>query len=98
MLTLRHWILTYFVCGSAIGLLSCGGAGPGETPEPGAGAQSGEPALTALNGAQTLIFPGRPPKPTNDVDVLFVVDNSPSMSPKQRALGAHIKQFITSLD
>lgn len=33
-----------------------------------------------------------------DVDILFLVDNSPSMSPKQSALAANIPKFIRKID
>lgn len=33
-----------------------------------------------------------------DVDILFVIDNSPSMSPKQRALAENIPKFIQKIE
>ena len=33
-----------------------------------------------------------------DVDILFVIDNSPSMSPKQKALAENIPKFIEKID
>lgn len=39
-----------------------------------------------------------PPGPTSAVDILFVVDNSPSMSPKQKALAANISALIQKLE
>ena len=33
-----------------------------------------------------------------DVDILFVIDNSPSMSPKQKILATAIPQFISKID
>ena len=33
-----------------------------------------------------------------DVDILFVIDNSPSMSPKQKVLGNAIKSFINTIE
>ncbi len=33
-----------------------------------------------------------------DLDILFLIDNSPSMSPKQKALAAAIPQFIAKID
>jgi hypothetical protein len=33
-----------------------------------------------------------------DVDILFVIDNSPSMSPKQKALAENIPKFIQKID
>ena len=33
-----------------------------------------------------------------DVDILFVIDNSPSMSPKQKVLATAIPQFISTID
>lgn len=36
--------------------------------------------------------------PTQNIDVLFVMDNSPSMAPKQRALARQIPLFIQKLD
>ncbi len=33
-----------------------------------------------------------------DVDILFVIDNSPSMSPKQEALGKNIPEFIKKIE
>lgn len=33
-----------------------------------------------------------------DVDILFVIDNSPSMSPKQKVLATAIPQFIQTID
>lgn len=33
-----------------------------------------------------------------DVDILFLVDNSPSMSPKQKALATNIPKFIQKID
>lgn len=41
---------------------------------------------------------GSRPPPTRDVDILFVVDNSPSMSPKQRALAQAIPKLFNALD
>ena len=37
-------------------------------------------------------------RPRRDVDVLFVVDNSPSMAPKQKALGKILPRFVSGLD
>ncbi|MFO0622706.1 MAG: hypothetical protein U0745_15040 [Polyangia bacterium] len=33
-----------------------------------------------------------------DVDILFLIDNSPSMSPKQKALASNIPKFIQKID
>lgn len=38
------------------------------------------------------------PPSTKNIDVLFVMDNSPSMSPKQRTLTTQIPRFIRQLD
>lgn len=38
------------------------------------------------------------PRLHKDVDILFVIDNSPSMAPKQRVLAAAIPQFISEID
>jgi len=43
------------------------------------------------------VVPNPPPLGKN-VDVLFVVDNSPSMAPKQQALAASLPKLIQSLD
>jgi len=39
----------------------------------------------------------RPP-PTSNIDILFLIDNSPSMAPKQAALAASIAKLIQKLD
>src|SRR5262245_12055954 len=33
-----------------------------------------------------------------DIDILFMIDNSPSMSPKQQALAQNIPRFIQKID
>ena len=38
------------------------------------------------------------PRPHKDVDILFVIDNSPSMAPKQQVLAAAIPQFISAIE
>lgn len=38
------------------------------------------------------------PRLHKDVDILFVIDNSPSMAPKQRVLATAIPQFINTID
>lgn len=38
------------------------------------------------------------PRLHKDVDILFVIDNSPSMTPKQRVLATAIPQFISAID
>lgn len=38
------------------------------------------------------------PRLHKDVDILFVIDNSPSMAPKQRVLAAAIPRFISAID
>lgn len=50
---------------------------------------------SATMPTQAIVFSGRLYK---DVDVLFVIDNSPSMAPKQRVLAAAIPQFINAID
>lgn len=37
-------------------------------------------------------------RPQKDVDILFLIDNSRSMSPKQRALAANIPKFIKKIE
>lgn len=37
-------------------------------------------------------------KAQKDVDILFLIDNSRSMSPKQRALAANIPKFIQKIE
>lgn len=46
-----------------------------------------------LLARRTQSFP-----PTRNIDVLFVMDNSPSMSPKQKELAKQIPLFIQNLD
>lgn len=36
--------------------------------------------------------------PRRDIDILFVIDNSPSMAPKQKVLAAAIPQFISKIE
>jgi len=38
------------------------------------------------------------PRLRKDIDILFVIDNSPSMSPKQKVLAAAIPQFIAAIE
>lgn len=55
--------------------------------------------LAALNNCFTIqgesYYDARPKK---DVDILFMIDNSRSMSPKQRALAANIPKFIKKIE
>ena len=54
--------------------------------------------LAHFSDYQVIASKPRPPTMTNNVDVLFVMDNSPSMTPKQKALAKNIPLFISGLD
>jgi hypothetical protein len=47
--------------------------------------------------ARLEVKPGPLPPLASKVDLLLVIDNSPSMSPKQKALGANIGRIVRSL-
>jgi hypothetical protein len=62
-----------------------------------------DPNDPAYQAALAKCFPGSSEKVVNPVltkpvDILFLIDNSTSMSPKQKTLGAFIPQFIKGLN
>lgn len=61
---------------------------PGATPDQ---------VLAAKSACYNAIEP-KLVSPHRDIDILFVIDNSPSMAPKQKVLAAAIPQFISAID
>jgi len=56
-------------------------------------------ALAAQQSCSSTVQPTMiDPRLHKDVDILFVIDNSPSMAPKQRVLATAIPQFISTID
>ena len=77
----------------AIAPLSCvllGGLGLGACVAPNFGSNPPQVNTTTDDVVSTKL--------QKDVDILFLIDNSPSMSPKQQALAAAIPKFIQAIE
>lgn len=98
-LHLGRWAVLFSMgIGMATGLGACPApelAAPCAVP-PGATPEQVLAAKQSCYGATqpTLLDP----RPHKDVDILFVIDNSPSMAPKQKVLTAAIPQFISAIE
>ena len=82
---------------SSLGLLACvsppyGNACPIPNNATDAERAAAAAACTATEGGGVLS------ERLPDVDILFVIDNSPSMAPKQKALSANISRFIAGIE
>jgi hypothetical protein len=85
------------LCLSALGAPACSSPQYGNTcpvPENATEAQAAEALARCYSTEDSGLVSDRLP----DVDILFVIDNSPSMAPKQQALSANINRFIAGIE
>ena len=82
------------VTGTAVASVDASGTAKGQS----AGLSRIGCAYRGATASATLeVKPGPLPPLASKVDLLLVIDNSPSMSPKQKALGASIGRIVRSL-
>ncbi|MFO0576075.1 MAG: Ig-like domain-containing protein [Polyangia bacterium] len=82
------------VTGTAVASVDASGTAKGQS----AGLSRIGCAYRGTTASATLeVKPGPLPPLASKVDLLLVIDNSPSMSPKQKALGASIGRIVRSL-
>jgi hypothetical protein len=74
---------------------STGGTTPQDAAQPGAGGTGG--SIASTGGTTVTPIDAAPPAGPVQLDILVMVDNSPSMDPKQQSLAVHFPLLIQQL-